>query len=96
ISDVFSSDLVKHAPEIGIITNIELDHPDHYDTLEEVIDIFQTFAKGCKTLIGSIDCVTVRDRLQPTISYSLHSDTDADYTVTNIDYRADGTTALVW
>ncbi|MEH1799992.1 MAG: UDP-N-acetylmuramate--L-alanine ligase [Nostoc sp.] len=95
-ADESDGSLVKHAPEIGIITNIELDHPDHYDTLEEVIDIFQTFAKGCKTLIGSIDCATVRDRLQPTISYSLHSDTAADYTVTNIDYRADGTTALVW
>ncbi|MDM9580725.1 UDP-N-acetylmuramate--L-alanine ligase [Nostoc sp. GT001] len=95
-ADESDGSLVKHAPEIGIITNIELDHPDHYDTLEEVIDTFQTFAKGCKTLIGSIDCATVRDRLQPTISYSLHSDTDADYTVTNIDYRADGTTALVW
>ncbi|MFN6558203.1 MAG: UDP-N-acetylmuramate--L-alanine ligase [Nostoc sp. ChiSLP01] len=95
-ADESDGSLVKHAPEIGIITNIELDHPDHYDTLEEVVDIFQTFAKGCKTLVGSIDCATVRDRLQPTISYSLHSDTDADYTVTNIDYRADGTTALVW
>ncbi|BAY74250.1 UDP-N-acetylmuramate--alanine ligase [Nostoc linckia NIES-25] len=95
-ADESDGSLVKHAPEIGIITNIELDHPDHYDTLEQVVDIFQTFAKGCKTLVGSIDCATVRDRLQPTISYSLHSDTDADYTVTNIDYRADGTTALVW
>ncbi|MBW4613924.1 MAG: UDP-N-acetylmuramate--L-alanine ligase [Desmonostoc vinosum HA7617-LM4] len=95
-ADESDGSLVKHAPEIGIVTNIELDHPDHYDTLEEVVDIFQKFAKGCKTLVGSIDCATVRDRLQPTISYSLHSDTDADYTVTNIDYRADGTTALVW
>jgi UDP-N-acetylmuramate--alanine ligase len=95
-ADESDGSLVKHAPEIGIITNIELDHPDHYDTLEEVVETFQTFAKGCKTLIGSIDCATVRDRLQPTITYSLHSDTDADYTVTNIDYRADGTTALVW
>ncbi|BAY38355.1 UDP-N-acetylmuramate--L-alanine ligase [Nostoc sp. NIES-2111] len=95
-ADESDGSLVKHSPEIGIITNIELDHPDHYDTLEEVVDIFQTFAKGCKVLIGSIDCATVRDRLKPTITYSLHQDTEADYTVTNIDYRADGTTALVW
>ncbi|QSJ17752.1 UDP-N-acetylmuramate--L-alanine ligase [Nostoc sp. UHCC 0702] len=95
-ADESDGSLVKHAPEIGIITNIELDHPDHYDTLEQVIDTFQEFAAGCKTLIGSIDCTTVRDRLKPTISYSLHSDTDADYTVSNVDYRADGTTALVW
>ncbi|MBD2253102.1 UDP-N-acetylmuramate--L-alanine ligase [Nostoc parmelioides] len=103
-ADESDGSLVKHAPEIGIITNIELDHPDHYDTLEEVVDIFQTFAKGCRTLIGSVDCTTVRellrtaasDRQQPTITYSLHQDTEADYTVTNIDCRADGTTALVW
>lgn len=95
-ADESDGSLVKHAPEIGIITNIELDHPDHYDTLEEVIDTFQKFAQGCKTLIGSIDCATVRDSLKPTISYSLNPDTNADYTVTNIDYRADGTTALVW
>ncbi|MBH8550867.1 UDP-N-acetylmuramate--L-alanine ligase [Nostocaceae cyanobacterium CENA357] len=95
-ADESDGSLVKHAPEIGIITNIELDHPDHYDTLEEVVDTFQKFAAGCKTLICSIDCATVRERLKPTISYSLHSDTEADYTVTNIDYRSDGTTALVW
>ncbi len=95
-ADESDGSLVKHAPEIGIITNIELDHPDHYETLEEVVETFQTFAGGCKTLVGSIDCETVRDRLKPTISYSLYSDTNADYTVTNVDYRADGTTALVW
>ncbi|MBE9051683.1 UDP-N-acetylmuramate--L-alanine ligase [Nostocales cyanobacterium LEGE 11386] len=103
-ADESDGSLVKHAPEIGIITNIELDHPDHYDTLEEVVDIFQKFAAGCKTLIGSIDCETVRellrnasgDRLQPTITYSLNPETEADYTVSNIEYRPDGTTALVW
>jgi UDP-N-acetylmuramate--alanine ligase len=95
-ADESDGSLVKHTPEIGIITNIELDHPDHYKTLEAVVDIFQTFAKGCKTLICSIDCATVREHLKPQISYSLYPDTGADYTVTNIDYRADGTTALVW
>ena len=95
-ADESDGSLVKHAPEIGIITNIELDHPDHYETLEEVVDTFQTFAQGCKTLVGSIDCETVRERFKPTISYSLYPEKGADYTVTNIDYRADGTTALVW
>ncbi|GCL39475.1 UDP-N-acetylmuramate/alanine ligase [Sphaerospermopsis reniformis] len=95
-ADESDGSLVKHAPAIGIITNIELDHPDHYETLDEVVETFQKFAEGCQILVGSIDCDTVRDRLNPNISYSLHPDTGADYTVTNIDYRADGTTALVW
>jgi UDP-N-acetylmuramate--alanine ligase len=95
-ADESDGSLVKHAPEIGIITNIELDHPDHYDTLDEVVSIFHKFADGCKTLVGCIDCNTVRDRFQPTITYSLNPETKADYTATNIDYRPDGTTALVW
>ena len=95
-ADESDGSLVKHSPAIGIITNIELDHPDHYETLEEVVSIFQKFASGCKTLVGCIDCDTLRNRLQPTITYSLNPEKDADYTATNIDYRADGTTALVW
>ncbi len=95
-ADESDGSLVKHSPEIGIITNIELDHPDHYDTLDQVVDIFKTFTSQCKTLVACIDCSTVRDRFQPDISYSLSPDSGADYYATNIDYRADGTTALVW
>ncbi|MEO1428800.1 MAG: UDP-N-acetylmuramate--L-alanine ligase [Cyanobacteria bacterium J06633_8] len=95
-ADESDGSLVKHSPEIGIITNIELDHPDHYDTLDEVVDIFQRFTSQCKTLVACIDCETVRERFQPHISYSLNSESGADYYATNIDYRADGTTSLVW
>ncbi|MDJ0616879.1 MAG: UDP-N-acetylmuramate--L-alanine ligase [Calothrix sp. MO_192.B10] len=95
-ADESDGSLVKHSPKIGIITNIELDHPDHYENLEEVVDIFQTFARQCEIVVGCIDCATVRDRLKPTISYSLHENMDADYSVTNIDYHSEGTTALVW
>lgn len=95
-ADESDGSLVKFSPYLGIITNIELDHPDHYSSLEEVVETFQTFANHCHTLIGSIDCKTVRDRLKPTISYSLSSNSGADYTVDQIDYRADGTTAQVW
>ncbi|CDN11761.1 UDP-N-acetylmuramate--alanine ligase [Richelia intracellularis] len=95
-ADESDGSLVKHRPKIGVITNIELDHPDHYETLEEVVDIFQTFAQQCEIVVGCIDCATVRDRLKPTVSYSINSNFDADYSVTDIDYHAEGTTALVW
>mgnify|MGYP001793183488 FL=1 len=95
-ADESDGSLVKHSPEIGIITNIELDHPDHYDTLDEVVNIFKTFTNQCKTVVACIDCENVSDRFQPDISYRLSPDTGADYYATNIDYRADGTTALVW
>ncbi|KAM3092368.1 UDP-N-acetylmuramate--L-alanine ligase [Phormidesmis sp. 146-35] len=95
-ADESDGSLVKFSPAIGIITNIELDHPDHYSSLEQVVETFQTFASHCHTLIGSIDCETVRDRIQPTITYSLHRASGADYSVDQVDYRSDGTVARVW
>ena len=95
-ADESDGSLVKMAANVGVVTNIELDHPDHYNNLDEVIDIFKTFASHCQTLIGCVDCETVREQLQPTISYSLNATTDADYTVDCVTCRADGTTARVW
>jgi UDP-N-acetylmuramate--alanine ligase len=94
-ADESDGSLVKFEPYIGIITNAELDHPDHYSSLDEVVDIFQTFANRCEVTIGSIDCETVRDRIKPTITYSLNPGSGADYTVDDISYQGDGTTAQV-
>ena len=69
-ADESDGSLVKLASEIGVITNIELDHIDHYDSLDQVIETFQTFKANCKTLIGSYDCPIVRDRLAPSITYT--------------------------
>ncbi|MEX0269366.1 UDP-N-acetylmuramate--L-alanine ligase [Leptolyngbyaceae cyanobacterium UHCC 1019] len=94
-ADESDGSLVKLASEIGVITNIELDHIDHYDSLEEVIETFQTFKANCKTLIGSYDCPIVRDRLTPSITYSLDPQANATYTVDCISHRG-GSTARVW
>lgn len=94
-ADESDGSLVKLASEIGVITNIELDHIDHYDSLDEVIETFQTFKANCKTLIGSYDCPIVRDRLTPSITYSLDPQANATYTVDCISHR-NGSTARVW
>lgn len=94
-ADESDGSLVKLSAAIGVITNIELDHPDHYADLEQVVDTFLTFASRCDTLVGCVDCETVKNRLKPQITYSLQPK-GADYTVSDIEYRADGTTATVW
>ena len=104
-ADESDGSLAKLSAKIGVITNIELDHPDHYQNLQEVIEIFQTFAKRCQIVIGCLDCETLRSalcgsaslsHLQPNITYSLHRDTGADYSVDQVTYHADGTIAQVW
>ncbi|MCL6435139.1 MAG: UDP-N-acetylmuramate--L-alanine ligase [Leptolyngbyaceae cyanobacterium HOT.MB2.61] len=95
-ADESDGSLVKLAAEVGVVTNIELDHPDHYHDLDEVVETFKAFAQRCQTLIGCIDCPTVRDKLNPAITYSLDIHSGADYTVDCITYRPDGSTARVW
>ncbi|MEO0834895.1 MAG: UDP-N-acetylmuramate--L-alanine ligase [Cyanobacteria bacterium J06642_3] len=95
-ADESDGSLVKHHPSIGVITNIELDHPDRYQDLGEVIDIFQTFAGQCSTLIGCIDDPIVREELALTVSYGLNPNSGADYTATNINYHSQGCNAEIW
>ena len=95
-ADESDGTLAKLSASIGIVTNIELDHTDHYRSLQDVVDIFQTFQRQCSTLIANVDCEVVRRNLQPTITYSLNPSAGATYWVTDVNYRADGTTATLW
>ncbi len=95
-ADESDGSLVKLSAHIGVVTNIELDHPDHYESLEQVVETFQVFKGNCQSLIGCIDCSTVKDKLQPTISYSINPESEADYTVDCVDYRSNMTLARVW
>ena len=98
VAEVDESDgsIVKHSPTIGVITNIELDHTDHYKSLEQVIETFTKFANQCQVTVGSIDCAIVRDRIEPTLSYSIEPGRVADYTVDDVDYHNAGTSAQVY
>ncbi|MGC1217473.1 MAG: UDP-N-acetylmuramate--L-alanine ligase [Phormidesmis sp.] len=81
-ADESDGSLVKLSSYIGVITNIELDHPDHYSSLDQVVEIFDRFVENCELVIGSADCPTVRElvfaeprqRVTPTISYSVQPD----------------------
>jgi UDP-N-acetylmuramate--alanine ligase len=95
-ADESDGSLVKFQSYIGILTNVELDHIDHYKDLDDVIDTFQQFTGRCETVIGSIDCPIVREAFQPAIAYSLRSDAGADYWADTIVYGGATTTAQVW
>ncbi|WP_159789086.1 UDP-N-acetylmuramate--L-alanine ligase [Sodalinema gerasimenkoae] len=95
-ADESDGSLVKFESQLGIITNIELDHPDRYQSLEEVTGIFRTFAQRCQTTVGCIDCDVVRDRLKPDITYSLDPERGADYTADAVNVSAEGTQAQIW
>lgn len=95
-ADESDGSLVKLVAKIGIVTNVELDHPDHYDTLDQVIDTFKVFAQNCQTLVGCIDDQIVKDCLGPHVSYSLQPESGADYTASGVEYGAASTKACIW
>jgi UDP-N-acetylmuramate--alanine ligase len=94
-ADESDGSLVKFQSYIGVLTNIELDHPDHYRDLDQVIDTFKQFADRCQQIVGSIDCPVVRDRFAPAISYSLDPATNATYAAQTIEYGGHCTTAEI-
>ncbi|WP_110988051.1 UDP-N-acetylmuramate--L-alanine ligase [Acaryochloris thomasi] len=100
-ADESDGSLVKFSPKMGVITNIELDHPDHYTTLDQVLEIFQAFVNHCQCLIVCIDCPNIRERLIPAnstkeiLTYSLNEEVGADYSVRQVIYTASGTVAQV-
>ncbi|BAY51979.1 UDP-N-acetylmuramate--alanine ligase [Thermostichus vulcanus NIES-2134] len=97
-ADESDGSLRKFHPRIGVITNIELDHPDHYNSLEEVVATFQQFADQAEIVIACADCPNIRDRLHHPrlLTYSLQRQAAVDYCVDHIQYTAEGTTARVW
>ncbi|NEP19978.1 MAG: UDP-N-acetylmuramate--L-alanine ligase [Leptolyngbya sp. SIO4C1] len=95
-ADESDGSLSKLSAHIGVVTNIELDHPDHYSSLEEVVEIFETFAEQCEMTVGCLDCKTVEQRLKPTVSYSLRANAAADYVVDEMEQSAQGMRARVW
>lgn len=101
-ADESDGSLVKFHPQIGVITNIELDHPDHYATLSEVVRIFEQFAQHCKQMVLCLDCDTICDAIMTDtsesswVTYSLSADSEADYWAKTIQYGATRTSAAIY
>ncbi|MGK7906624.1 MAG: UDP-N-acetylmuramate--L-alanine ligase [Synechococcus sp.] len=95
-ADESDGSLVNLKPTIGIITNIELDHTDRFQTLDGVAEVFQIFASHCNTVVGCLDCPTVSERIDVDISYSVADRPDADYYARNIRVGPEGTRAQIW
>jgi UDP-N-acetylmuramate--alanine ligase len=93
-ADESDGSLTKFMPAMGIITNIELDHTDHYHSLDQVISTFQAFAQHCQVVAICIDCETTAHNIKADITYSLF-DPDADYLAVDIEYGSYETKAKV-
>ncbi|WP_269603905.1 UDP-N-acetylmuramate--L-alanine ligase [Prochlorococcus marinus] len=78
-ADESDGSLVQFNPNIGVITNLELEHVDHYKNLEDLIKTMQQFAQKCEYLITNFDCENLKDNIQNTKWFSIQKISNIDF-----------------
>ncbi len=78
-ADESDGSLVKFNPNIGVITNLELEHVDHYVNLEDLIKTMKKFAQKCKYLITNYDCKNLKNNIQNSKLFSIHKISNIDF-----------------
>ena len=88
-SDESDATFLKYFPQYGVITNIDNDHLDHYDSIAAIIKAFEVFASHIATdgaLFMCADDILSRNLALPeklrTVTYGI--DTPADFMAANI------------
>ncbi len=65
IAEIDESDgsITKYNGDIAILTNIELDHTDHYQDLSSLMESVNLFAKNSQLVIANYDCPNLKENL---------------------------------
>ena len=80
-ADESDGSLVKFNPSIGIITNLELEHVDHYLNLEDLIKTMKQFAQNCECLISNYDCKNLKYNIQDSKWFSIEKISNIDFSL---------------
>ena len=80
-ADESDGSLIQFKPNIGVITNIELEHVDHYKNLEDLIITMKNFASNCKCLIGNADCKNVKKNINASTWFSTKMIDNIDFSL---------------
>ncbi len=92
-ADESDGTLVKFEAALAVITNIELDHTDHYPDLDSLIATLQRFASGSTRLLANRDCPILSSRFQADHWWSCNSPEGVSYAAIALEERGDGTLA---
>ncbi len=69
-ADESDGTIIKFKGSIGLITNLELDHTNHYKNLSSLIKIMKEFGSNSKKLVVNYDCEILRENFQNCIYWS--------------------------
>ncbi len=92
-ADESDGSLVKFHAALGVITNVELDHTDHYPDLEALITTLQRFAGRCSQVLANHDCPVLRERFNAQHWWSITQSEGLSFAAIASEVRGDGSTA---
>jgi len=95
-ADESDGSLVKFKAQLGVITNLELDHTDHYQNLKELIDTIRIFSRNCKNLLTNYDCPTLRKNIKQSKSWSIKTTQGVDFAAIPVKVYGDKTIAAIY
>jgi len=78
-ADESDGSLVKFQATLGLITNLELDHTDHYGGLDDLITTLKRFGNGCGRLLANHDDPILRQHFRADAWWSVHTSDDVDF-----------------
>ena len=90
-ADESDGSLVRFHPQLGLITNLELDHTDHYRNLDDLINTMQTFSRGCKRLLINRDDPILKDHFRADAYWSIRESKTVDYAGLPVQIEGDRT-----
>ena len=95
-ADESDGSLVKFRAHLGLITNLELDHTDHYSDLNDLISTMRRFADGCDRVLANKDCPVIQEQLQADAWWSVTEANGVDFAALPLQLDGDRCHALFY
>ena len=92
-ADESDGTLVKFQAWLGVITNLELDHTDHYPDLAALIATLQRFGRGCQQLLANRDCPILSEQFEASHWWSIRDPDGVAFAALPEQLHGDGTEA---
>ena len=92
-ADESDGSLTKLKPNLGIITNIELDHTDYYQNIESLISTMKVFCSNCKEVLANSDCKIVNLNIEATYWWSNEQTQNIDFACIPVSINGNETIA---
>ena len=92
-ADESDGSLVKFPASLAVITNLELDHTDHYPDLDSLISTLQRFAQGCESLLANRDDPILREHFEAQAWWSVQQTDGVDFASIPLQLNGDSSVA---